>query len=349
MLRFARYARLAVVAAVFAACSAPPTDGVGASAQLTADATDPVAQLEVIASPEMDGRGTPSVGLEHAIAYVVSECTRAGLAGAADGGGFEQPFTIGGASPVSDLHGDDLTLGDPHPTIRAAGVTSNIVATIAGSGAHATEIVLLSAHLDHLGHGYPGADDDGSGSAALLAIAHRLRHSRTSLDRTVAFLWTTGEERGLLGSSYFVDHPPAAVPLARIAEVVNLDAVGALEEDRFSILPDSTRHTARAVDLLTESSRELDPPFRTINRDLDEYTRRTDAWSFVRKGVPTVWVFEGLTNPSGGGRLMPRYHRPTDTLENLLAENGGRKLRRMTDMLTRTIEKLANADFDSPR
>ena len=85
------------------------------------------------------------------------------------------------------------------------------LARFVDQGAHASEVVLVSAHLDHRGPGYPGADDNGSGSAALVAIAKRV--ASASLDRTVALLRTAGEELGLVGSSYFTSHPPASVPL----------------------------------------------------------------------------------------------------------------------------------------
>jgi hypothetical protein len=337
------------VALGLVSCTVPPTGGaeVVDVPELNAASGDPIAHLEVIAAPEMDGRGTPSVGLDKAIAYVVAQCRAAGLAGGMGDGVYEQPFTVGTPGSIAPASDEDI---DGHTHERAApGRTSNVVCRLPGSGVR-RDVVMLSAHLDHLGHGFPGADDDGSGSAALLAMAHRFAasHAARPLERDLVFLWTTGEERGLLGSSYFVEHPPAELPLDRIAQVVNLDALGALEETRFSILPDRAAHTRAAVAYLTAASRELDPPFDRMNQDLDAYTRRTDAWSFVRKGVPTVWVFEGLTNPAGGGSLMPRYHRPTDTLENLLAENGGRKLRRMADMLTSAVERIASADLDAP-
>ena len=305
-----------------AACAAPDAADVRTSTSAdSTGSTDPLAHLQVIASPDMQGRGTPSTGLDRAIAYVVGECTHAGLVGGVGDGVYEQPFTVGG------------------------GQTNNVVGLLPGTGAHEDEIVLLSAHLDHLGAGYPGADDNGSGSAALLAIANGLSGTRGShpLDRTVAFLWTTGEERGLLGSAYFTDHPPARVPLTKIAQVINLDAVGALEDTRFSFLPDDTAATRNSVTLMNQANAEMERPFARINQDLQAYARRTDGYSFVRHHVPTIWVFEGLTNPDGGGSLMPRYHQPTDTIENLVAENGGSKLRRMTTMLVGTIEKIANS------
>lgn len=274
------------------------------------DATDPIAHLQVIAGPGTDGRATPSAGLAKAQAYVAEALRPAGLTTT------ELPFPVRGQT------------------------ANNLLAVRAGAGPDAAEIVLLSAHLDHLGPGYPGADDNGSGSAALVAIANRL--AGESLDRSVAFLWTAGEELGLVGSAYFTSHPPATVPLDHVVQVLNLDAIAALDDTRFSILLDDTAASRHAADVIGEASRELAPAFARINQDLAAYTQRTDGYSFVRHGVPTIWVSEGLTNPAGGGSLMPRYHKGSDTVENLLAENGGSKLRRMSAMLAGTVEKLAN-------
>lgn len=312
-----------VLAFVLIACASAADDAATSESavHLGAGSTDPIDHLKVIAGPEANGRGTPSPGLQFALNYVIAECKKARLEGGLGPDVYEQPWTMS-----TGAH------------------TNNLLALRPGAGPHASEVVMLSAHLDHLGQGYPGADDNGSGSAALLAIANQL--AGKELDRTVAFLWTTGEEKGLLGSAYFVDHPPPSVPLASIAQEINLDAVGALEDTRFSFLSDETPRTKQSTALMKEANAEMERPFARINEDLQAYTTRTDQYSFVKKRVPAVWVFEGLTNPNGGGSLMPRYHKPTDTFDNLLADNGGAKIRRMTEMLTRTVEKIANASFD---
>lgn len=317
---------LAIFALAASACEAADAQGeaaASAEAIVVDDPTDPLAHLKVISAPEMEGRGTPSAGLDRATDYVVGECVRLGLGSGVGEGSFKQPFAIGG------------------------GRAHNVLALYPGAGRRRDQVILMAAHLDHLGIGYPGADDNGSGSAALLAIANRLVSDGATPDRTLAFLWTAGEERGLVGSSWFVDHPPAGLPLERIVQVINLDALGALEEWRFSILPDGAANTARTAAIMADVGRGMDPPFTTINEDLQEYTTRQDGRSFVRKRIPTIWAFEGLQNPEGGGPLMRRYHRSTDTFENMLAENGGRKLRRMTTMLATTLTKLASADLPS--
>lgn len=308
--------RSTAVVVFLAACSVATEDPATSTdeVKLGLGSTDPIEHLKVIAGPEANGRATPSPGLDKAKAYVIAECKRARLAGGLGDGVFEQPFTL-----------------------PDGGRTSNVLAVLPGTGTHASETVIVSAHLDHLGPGFPGADDNGSGSAAMLAIANALPRT---LDRSVAFLWTTGEEKGLRGSAYFVDHPPATLPLSRLVQDINLDAIGALDDTRYSLLPDE--RSAGTVELFRVASSEMERPFARMNQDLQAYRTRTDAYSFVRKGVPAIWVSEGLTNPNGGGSLMPRYHKATDTVENMLAENGGSKLRRMSELLTRTITKLAS-------
>lgn len=229
------------------------------------------------------------------------------------------------------------------PTISqaaAARATNNIVATIPGSGPHKDEIILVSAHLDHLGKSfgstYPGADDNGTGSSTLLALMHDLASSPDKLDRTVVFFWTSGEEKGLLGAAYFVDNPP--VPLAKITQVINMDMVGAWSDSRFSIGVDSRSEAGARI--LEEAGREVG--FTNVYRDVQSYNTRQDGYSFSRRQIPTIFVFEGLSKADGGGDLMPRYHRPNDTVENLVAENGGTKLRKMAQMLTASVRKLAN-------
>ena len=171
---------------------------------------------------------------------------------------------------------------------------------------------------------------------------HDLASSPDKLDRTVVFFWTSGEEKGLLGAAYFVDNPP--IPLAKITQVINMDMVGAWGDNRFSIGVDS-RSQAGAL-LLEEAGREAG--FTSIYRDVQSYNTRQDGYSFSRRQIPTIFVFEGLSKADGGGDLMPRYHRPNDTVENLLAENGGTKLRKMADMLTRSVRKLANRPDPEP-
>jgi aminopeptidase YwaD len=237
---------------------------------------------------------------------------------------------------------------DPRPYVQSAAppqTTNNVVGILAGHGPHKDEIVLLSAHLDHLGKKpqgvFPGADDNASGSSTLLAVMNRVARG-APLDRTLVFFWTAGEEKGLLGASYFVDNPPPSVPLAHIKQVINMDMVAGWDDTRFSIGVDTGAASQTTAAFFDQANAELERPFVRLNRDIQQYNRRQDGYAFSRRQIPTIFVFEGLANEAGGGALMPRYHKMTDTVETLLAENGASKLRRMTDILTRVVTKAAS-------
>ncbi len=255
-------------------------------------------------------------------------------------------WTLSGMSCPS---GEAAGTTDPRPLVAAAAVeTENVVALLPGSGPHQDEIILLSAHLDHMGKTatgtFFGADDNGSGSSTLLALTHRLSKANQSqpFDRTIAFLWTAGEEKGLLGAAYFVDNPPAAIALTKIKQVVNMDMVGAWDDTRFSIGLDTLPGTSDTAAIIDAANLEMERPFVNIHRDIQSYARRQDGYAFTRRQIPALFVFEGLSRATGGGSLMTRYHKTTDTFDALMAETNGSKIRRVTDVLEIAVKKLVN-------
>jgi hypothetical protein len=155
-----------------------------------------------LASVELDGRAAGSPGDAAARDYLAERFRCLGLVPGGSDGSYVQPFVADGhptANLIGYLPGDDAAVG--------------------------REIIVVGAHHDHLGAGHLGANDNASGSAALLAIAQAL-HQRGKPRRTIAFIAFGGEELGLLGSAYFTQHPPAALPLERIVYDINLDMVG---------------------------------------------------------------------------------------------------------------------------
>ena len=234
-------------------------------------------------------------------------------------------------------------------TEAAPASANNIVGLFPGSGPHKNEIILFSAHLDHLGKSssglFPGADDNGSGSAVQLSLLHSVAAARATqpFDRTIAFLWTAGEEKGLLGAAYFADNAPASLPLAQIKQNVNMDMVGYFDDTRFSLGTDSSAASTQAAAQIQTANSTLPVPFAKMNQDIQQYKSRQDGYAFSRKHIPSVFVFEGLSNPNGGGDLMTNYHRTTDTLANFLANNNGTKIRKMGLLLSAIATTLANA------
>jgi Zn-dependent M28 family amino/carboxypeptidase len=199
--------------------------------------------------------------------------------------------------------------------------STNIVARIPGRDPKLkSEYVVLSAHIDHLGVGAPidgdaiynGAMDNGSGSALLLDLARSLKHSRLPLKRSVLFVWVTAEEKGLLGSKYFAAHPTVP-PKSMIADINTdmflpiiplkaLTVYGLAESD----LGDRVAQVAADQGLRVQA----DPA------PLHNVFIRSDQYSFVRHGIPSVMIDVAPTDATEQQTLKDwranRYHAPSD-------------------------------------
>jgi hypothetical protein len=153
-------------------------------------------RVAFLASPELDGRAPGTPADMTARAFISNQFRCLGLVPAGDRGGFEQAFAD----------------------------TANVVGYVRGTDD--SQVIVVGAHHDHLGAGYLGANDNASGVVALLAIAQAVRQRADPPGRTIAFVAFGDEERGMVGSQYFVAHPPAALPIDRVVYDINLDMVG---------------------------------------------------------------------------------------------------------------------------
>lgn len=216
-------------------------------------------------------------------------------------------------------------------TTESTSADNNVIGKLAGTR-WPEQAVLITAHWDHLGHStdpakaddpiYNGAIDNASGIAGMLAVATTLRARAASgrpLGRSVVFIATTGEEEGLLGSEYFVDHP--TVPLRDIAGVVNLDSMNVHGRTRTVqvIGPgQSTLEDVLAEVVLAEG--------RTVVPDSNPGSGgyfRSDHFSFARRGVPAIYVRGGSEMEDGGaaageqlaGTRALHYHTVDDELD----------------------------------
>lgn len=200
----------------------------------------------------------------------------------------------------------------------------NVVGLLEGSDPTLkNEYVGVGAHLDHLGVSngvvYPGADDDGSGSTAVMLVAEAMAKNPVKPKRSILFMTFCGEEMGLLGSGYLSDNSP--VPLAKMIAELQMDMVG-----RDSYGPQNG--DSRRIDKVEENldtmrlvgskriSTDLDKTIQDINAHIgfkfkydseDVYTR-SDHYNFARKGIPIAFLFDGFT---------PDYHAPTDTVDKI--------------------------------
>lgn len=252
------------------------------------------AHMEFLASDALSGRGSGTRDEWIAATYIGSQFRRIGLAPLGDAGGYVQRVQI-----------------PPRSGKGAPSVTWNVLASLPGSDPkRAAEVILLSAHLDHLGVAkeggdriYNGADDDASGTTAVLALAEALARGER-LQRTVLFVLFGSEELGGLGSQWVVEHPP--VPLERIIANLEFEMIGRPDPkvaaktlwltgwERSDLGPRLAAHGARLV---------ADP------HPDQNFFMRSDNIVLARRGVIAQTV-------SSFG-LHREYHQPTDDLAHI--------------------------------
>jgi hypothetical protein len=220
--------------------------------------------------------------------------------------------------------------------LRDRGTTANVVGTLPGTDpALAAEAVVVGAHYDHLGRGspfslapdrgdaiHPGADDNASGTAALLGVAEAMARGGAGR-RSIVFVAFSAEELGLIGSTHYVGQP--AVPLDRTVAMVNLDSVGRLRDGRLHAMGVDTGQGLR--DLVEEAARGL-PVQLTLRGD---GIGSSDHTAFLNRERPVVFFFTG---PHAD------YHRPSDTWNKIDADG----LRTVATVAYRVVRALADRD-----
>lgn len=212
----------------------------------------------------------------------------------------------------------------------------NVVGTLPGQGILANEYVVLGAHFDHVGMGgngslapgtiavHNGADDNASGTVCLLEAARQLSliAKQTASDaprRTLVFIAFSGEERGLLGSDYYVKHP--RFELENTVAMLNMDMVGRLTNNDLTIYGTGTATEFNAM--ITQANDSL---AFTIQR-LPEGMGPSDHQSFFQMNIPVLHFFTGLHSD---------YHRPSDDFDKINLTG----IERITDMVTVIANRL---------
>lgn len=222
--------------------------------------------------------------------------------------------------------------------------SQNIIGIIQGTDANAACIVMM-AHHDHFGKTedgiYYGADDNGSGTIALMEIARILGEaSKTRIwpKRTIVFLSTAAEEHGEIGSLFYVDHP--VIPLNKTYCTINIDMLGRVDSFYTGRKPDSNYVYA----LLSDTSKNVINK-QLLNKLNTNYTQlildtlydndpgnlisRSDQYSFIKKGIPAIQFFSGYHKD---------YHQPTDTPDKINYP----LFRRRVQLVFATLWTLAN-------
>ncbi|MDP2576220.1 MAG: M20/M25/M40 family metallo-hydrolase [Candidatus Palauibacterales bacterium] len=214
----------------------------------------------------------------------------------------------------------------------------NVVGILPGSDPSLRdEYVIVSAHMDHLGVGFPvdgdsiynGADDNASGTAAMLEIAEAAAALAKRPKRSLVFLAVSGEEKGLLGSTWFVTYPP--IPLDRAIANLNIDMIGRNWEDTIAVIGKPYSTLGSLVDSVAAVHPELNVTAVGDPWPAERFFWRSDQFNFARKGIPSIFFFNGV---------HPDYHRPSDELEKINVE----KASRITRLIFMVAVAVANAE-----
>jgi hypothetical protein len=265
--------------------------------------------------------------------------------------------------PSFALAGVTVTFNvDADYTVTRTQLTSNVVGLVEGTDPELkSTYVAFGAHYDHVGYAqseltldgrsaapgrvtggreddriWNGADDDGSGTVAMMAIA-RAFATGPRPKRSLLFVWHAGEESGLLGSRYFADHP--VVPIDRIAAQLNIDMVGRNRDDLATqagtvYLVGSDRISSELHQISREANAALAAPM-TIDYelndpgDLEQLYYRSDHYSYAAKGIPIIFFTTGL---------HPDYHANTDEVSRIEFP----KLARVAELVYETGVRVAN-------
>ena len=203
----------------------------------------------------------------------------------------------------------------------------NVAGILEGSDpALRDEYIVFSAHMDHVGVGravrgdsiFNGADDNASGTAAVVELAEAFATLNPRPRRSLIFLTVSGEEKGLWGSDYFAVNPP--VPIERIVANVNIDMIGRNWTDTVVVIGKEHSDLGVTLNRVAERHPELNmTPIDDIWPE-ENFYRRSDHYNFAKRGVPVLFFFTGTHED---------YHRPSDHVENVDAEKAARITRLM--------------------
>jgi Peptidase family M28 len=232
--------------------------------------------------------------------------------------------------------------------------TQNVIAVWEGSDPVLKgEYVALGAHYDHVGTGCRpigddricnGADDDASGTTALLGMAEALAKAPTRPKRSILFVWHCGEEKGLWGSRYFTEYP--TVPLNQIVAQINIDMIGRSKKEGDTKPENAALTGPDAVYLIgsTMMSTELGELVNTVNKsflnitfdtryddpkDPNRFFFRSDHYNYARKGIPIIFFFDGTHED---------YHGAADTADKIDYQ----KMEKITRTVYMTLWEMAN-------
>ena len=220
--------------------------------------------------------------------------------------------------------------------------TENVCGLIEGT-TKKDELIVISAHYDHIGIDgdviYNGADDDGTGTVAILELAQAFSLAQKMNlynQRSILFMCMTGEEKGLLGSEYYTNNP--IFPLEKTMANLNIDMIGRLDEFHKkdsnyvyiigSNMISNDLHTVNETANATYTKLQLDYRFNSKDNP-EQYYYRSDHYNFAKNDIPVIFYFTGVHED---------YHKPTDTVDKIMFG----KTKKITQLIFYTAYELAN-------
>ena len=283
--------------------------------------------LHIYASDDYEGRKTGEPGQKKAVAFIKKHYMDLGIASPIAEGDYFQEI------PASYFKG-------------LAKDSENVLAYIKGTE-KPEEVIVISAHLDHIGLSRNGdinngADDDGSGTIAIIEIAKAFKAAATAgygAKRTVLFLHVTGEELGLFGSQYYTDVDPV-FPLKNTVANLNIDMIGRVDDKHqnqrnYLYLIGSDKLSTELHDISEAVNKkyfnlEFDYTFNDDN-DPNRFYYRSDHYNFAKNNIPVIFYFNGTHED---------YHRPSDTPDKIQYD----LLETRTRLIFHTAWELANRE-----
>ncbi len=289
-------------------------------------AADLKKHLYIIASDEMEGRNTGSEGQKKAGRYMIAEYQKMGVS---------HPKSMKNYYQTVPSSYFGTRRGNTYPD------SENILAFIEGTE-KPNEIIVISAHYDHVGMKdgviYNGADDDGSGTVALMEIAeafNKAKKSGKAPKRSILILHVTGEEIGLVGSKYYSENP--IFPLENTVANLNIDMIGRSDAENkgknyvyvigSEMLSSELKKINEAANnkmTKLELNYKYDDP-----KDPQRLYYRSDHYNFAKNNIPAAFYFDGIHED---------YHKPTDDPDKIDYD----LLQKRTQLVFATAWELAN-------
>ncbi|UBM60324.1 M28 family peptidase [Marinilongibacter aquaticus] len=302
------------------------------------------ADLSYLASDELEGRETSKAGQYTAARFIAGKFKEIGLQPIVDLDGHKsyfQWFEVAAKGKRMKL----LKPGEELPDGFERRASMNVLGYLEGSSKK-DEVVVITAHYDHIGISADGqinngADDDGSGTSAVIEIARAFAKAKAEGHgpaRSILFMTVAGEEKGLLGSSYYTDVKPV-LPLDKLVCDLNIDMIGRKDKhhdtDNYLYLIGADKISTE-LDEISKSTNEKYGHFAldyTYNdeKDPNRFYYRSDHYNFAKNGIPVIFYFTGVHED---------YHKPGDDIDKILFP----KYTRIVRLIFHTAWEVANRD-----